>query len=171
MWHVQIRQSTRTQSASPQTKSKSSNNHETAEEPIKIQETNQEEKEEEAEEEEEKEEEEEEEKELKIPRSILIDKHPHTLELCFGSPYEDEGTLFACDICNIIMDTDDQLYYCADCDFVLHLQCASPGADVFPPSEQSRNLNSNPKYPIPNPSPTVEMTNCVMDQVKNNEAF
>ncbi|XP_049368680.1 uncharacterized protein LOC125833565 [Solanum verrucosum] len=75
---------------------------------------------------------------------------------------EEEDTLFACDICNIIMDSDESLYYCADCDFVLHLQCASPDADVSPTSQQHRN----PNYPIPNPNRTVEMINYVTNKVK-----
>ncbi|XP_060169028.1 uncharacterized protein LOC132599872 [Lycium barbarum] len=160
-------------------------------EPIKIQEINYEDvdEKEEAEEEEEEEEvedkeeeeeedededEDEEEEELKIPRSILIDKHPHELELLFGSPYEDKDITFACDICNIIMDRAESLYYCADCDFGSHLQCACPDSyDAFPTSQQStHNLNpnpyptypnQNPKYPILNPNPTVEMINSVND--------
>ncbi|XP_049376245.1 uncharacterized protein LOC125841208 [Solanum stenotomum] len=93
--------------------------------------------------------------------SILIDKHQHELELCFGSPYEDKDTLFACDICNIIMDSDESLYYCADCDFGSHLHCASPDADVLPSSHQRRN--PNPKYQIPNVNSSVEMINSVSD--------
>ncbi|TMW81269.1 hypothetical protein EJD97_010769 [Solanum chilense] len=120
--------------------------------------------EEEAEEDEEEEEEEaEEEEELNYPSSILIDKHPHELELCFGSPYEDKDTLFACDICNIVMDSDESLYYCADCDFVSHLHCASPDADVLPSSHPRRNPNPNPKYQIPNVNSSVEMINSVSD--------
>ncbi|PHU30692.1 hypothetical protein BC332_02785 [Capsicum chinense] len=126
----------------------------TEEDPIKIREINQAEEEEEEEEEEKTEEEEEEEEEeededekveveeIKIPKSILIDKHLHELELCFGSPYEDKDIIFVCDICNIIMDSDESLYYCADCDFGTHLQCASP--DPSPTSEQRRNnINAN----------------------------
>ncbi|XP_055814432.1 protein VACUOLELESS GAMETOPHYTES-like [Solanum dulcamara] len=96
--------------------------------------------------------------ELKIARSMLIDKHPHELELCFGSPCEDKDILFVCDICNIIMDTDESLYYCADCDFGSHLYCASPDADALPRSQQRRNPN-----PIPNANSTVEMINSIND--------
>lgn len=123
----------------------------TEEEPTKMQETNQKE--------------EDEKEELKIARSIVIDKHPHELELCFGSPYHDKDTLFACDLCNITMDTDESLYYCADCDFVLHLQCAFPDAYVFPTSQQ----RPNPKYPIPNPA--GEMINWVKNKVKTMKHF
>ncbi|KAH0730962.1 hypothetical protein KY289_002150 [Solanum tuberosum] len=120
-----------------------------------------EEEEEEAEADAEDEEEAEEEEELNYPKSILIDKHQHELELCFGSPYEDKDTLFACDICNIIMDSDESLYYCADCDFGSHLHCASPDADVHPSSHQHRN--PNPKYQIRNVNSSVEMINSVSD--------
>ncbi|MCD7446821.1 hypothetical protein HAX54_016915 [Datura stramonium] len=129
------------------------------EEEVETEEEEEVETEENEEEEEEDEGEDEKEEEIKIPRSILIDKHPHELELCFGSPYEDKDTLFVCDICNIIMDTDESLYYCADCDFGSHLQCANPEADAFPKSQQRRNLN--PKYA--NANSTVEMINSVSD--------
>nr|XP_016485423.1 PREDICTED: uncharacterized protein LOC107805842 [Nicotiana tabacum] len=153
--------------------------------PIKIQETNQEEEEqgeedeeeveaeeeeedgneEEDEEEEEEEEdgneeeeedEEGEEEELQIPRSIHVDKHPHELELFYGSPYEDKETVFACDICNAIMNKADWLYYCAECDFGTHLHCASPEDDVLPRSQKRQNPN-------PNPNSAVEMINSAND--------
>ncbi|XP_009587921.1 uncharacterized protein [Nicotiana tomentosiformis] len=149
--------------------------------PIKIQETNQEEEEEAYEEEEEveeeeeeeeeevepeeeeeedsdkEEEEEEEEEEIQIPRSIHVDKHPHELELFYGSPYEDKETVFACDICNAIMNKDDWLYYCAECDFGTHLHCASREDDVLPRSQQRQN---------PNPNSAVEMINSANDAHK-----
>ncbi|KAG5627342.1 hypothetical protein H5410_012560 [Solanum commersonii] len=132
---------------------------EEAEAEAEDEEEEEEEAEAEAEDEEEAEEEEEEEAELNYLKSILIDKHQHELELCFGSPYEDKDTLFACDICNIIMDSDESLYYCADCDFGSHLHCASPDADVLPSSHQ----HPNPKYQIPNVNSSVEMINSVSD--------
>ncbi|KAK4372223.1 hypothetical protein RND71_007607 [Anisodus tanguticus] len=150
----------------------------TEEEPIKIQEANQEEEEEEdedeeaeeeeededededEEEEEDEDEDEEEEEELKNPRTILIDKHPHELKLCMGSPYEDTDAVFACDICNIVMHRDEWLYYCANCDFVSHLPCACPEADADAlPTSQQRNLNRN----YPNANSTVAMINAVSD--------
>ncbi|KAK4738338.1 hypothetical protein R3W88_002035 [Solanum pinnatisectum] len=48
------------------------------------------------------------------PCSLLIDKHPHQLELIFGSRYQDKDIKYICDICDAVMNKDNWLYYCAD---------------------------------------------------------
>ncbi|XP_075095916.1 protein VACUOLELESS GAMETOPHYTES-like [Nicotiana tabacum] len=96
------------------------------------------------------------------PSSILVDKHPHQLELLFGSPYDDKDITYVCDICNVIMNRDSWLYYCAGCDFASHLQCAStPEVGVFP--IQQRSNPNRYRNTIPNPNATVEMINSVND--------
>ncbi|KAJ8573526.1 hypothetical protein K7X08_010037 [Anisodus acutangulus] len=83
------------------------------------------------------------------PSSILVDKHPHHLGIHFGSPYEDKNIEYNCDICTVIMNKDDWLYYCAECDFGSHLHCAilSPEVGVFPRQQ--------------GPNPAVETINAV----------
>ncbi|KAK4372224.1 hypothetical protein RND71_007608 [Anisodus tanguticus] len=97
------------------------------------------------------------------PSSILVDKHPHQLELHFGSPYDDKSIEYVCDMCNVIMNRDEWLYYCASCDFASHLKCAiiSPEVGVFPKQQRpipnsSPNLNPNPSR---NSNATLEMIN------------
>ncbi|KAG8391330.1 hypothetical protein BUALT_Bualt01G0176600 [Buddleja alternifolia] len=58
-----------------------------------------------------------------MPKTLLIKNHHHELELIFGSPYEDKSTVFACDVCEGIMNPDHWLYYCRVCDFGAHLGC------------------------------------------------
>ncbi|MCD7446822.1 hypothetical protein HAX54_016916 [Datura stramonium] len=89
------------------------------------------------------------------PSSVLVDKHPHQLELIFGSPYEDKNTEYVCDVCDAVMNRDNWLYYCADCDFGAHVQCASPELVVYPGSQLT---NSNPN---PNANSALEMINSV----------
>ncbi|XP_018625001.2 protein VACUOLELESS GAMETOPHYTES-like [Nicotiana tomentosiformis] len=92
------------------------------------------------------------------PSSLLVDKHPHQLGLLFGSPYQDKNTEYVCDICNVIMNRESWLYYCAGCDFASHLQCAiSPEVGVFPRQQRP----SPSPHPNPNPNPTVETINSV----------
>ncbi|KAH0782411.1 hypothetical protein KY290_002009 [Solanum tuberosum] len=101
------------------------------------------------------------------PSSILVNNHPHQLELHFGSPYEDKNSKYNCDMCKVIMNKDDWLYYCAGCDFGSHLRCAitNPEVCVFPKQQcpipnsnpnPSQNSNSNL-----NPNAAVEMINSV----------
>ncbi|KAJ8565672.1 hypothetical protein K7X08_008248 [Anisodus acutangulus] len=91
------------------------------------------------------------------PSSILVDKHPHQLELHFGSPYEDKSMAYVCDICNVIMNKDNWLYYCASCDFGSHLKCTiSPEVGVFPKQQR----------PIPNPTVnTINAANEAHEQI------
>ncbi|KAM3357825.1 hypothetical protein P3S68_020756 [Capsicum galapagoense] len=59
------------------------------------------------------------------------------------------------------MNKDDWLYYCADCDFGSHLQCAvtNPEVGVFPKQQRPvPNPNPNP-VPNRNPNATLEMIN------------
>lgn len=91
------------------------------------------------------------------PSSILVNKHPHQLGLHFGSPYEDKNITYVCDMCNVIMNRDDWLYYCAACDFASHLHCGITSLEVgvFPTQHRpSPNPNSNL-------NPAVEMINSV----------
>ncbi|KAG5627336.1 hypothetical protein H5410_012554 [Solanum commersonii] len=93
---------------------------------------------------------------LCCPSSILVNNHPHQLELHFGSPYEDKNIKYNCDMCKVIMNKDDWLYYCAGCDFGSHLRCAitNPEVGVFPKQQcPNPNSNSNPN-PSPSPSPS-----------------
>lgn len=60
-----------------------------------------------------------------LPSTILLENHRHELKLVFGSPYEDKSTVFACDLCRGIMQNNFWLYYCEDCDFAGHLDCAT----------------------------------------------
>ncbi|XP_016459592.1 protein VACUOLELESS GAMETOPHYTES-like [Nicotiana tabacum] len=93
------------------------------------------------------------------PSSLLVDKHPHQLELLFGSPFEDKNIVYSCDVCNVIMKTDDWLYYCAGCDFMSHLTCTiSPEVGVFPIQQPHPNPNPN-QSPDPNTNSAVEMIN------------
>ncbi|KAH0730968.1 hypothetical protein KY289_002156 [Solanum tuberosum] len=98
---------------------------------------------------------------------ILVDKHPHQLELNFDSPYEDKDSEYVCDICSEIMNKENWLYYCGGCDFASHLHCAitSPEVGVFtkqqrpiPNPNPNSNSNSNPN-PNRNPNARVEMIN------------
>ncbi|KAH0730967.1 hypothetical protein KY289_002155 [Solanum tuberosum] len=92
------------------------------------------------------------------PSSLLIDKHPHQLELIFGSPYQDKDHIkYVCDVCDAVMNKDNWLYYCADCDFAAHLQCASPELNVYP---GSRSIN-------PNANSALEMINSV-NEISDN---
>ncbi|XP_049368883.1 uncharacterized protein LOC125833738 [Solanum verrucosum] len=103
------------------------------------------------------------------PSLILVDKHPHQLELNFGSPYEDKDSEYVCDICTEIMNKENWLYYCGGCDFASHLQCVitSPEVGVFakqqrPVPNPNSNSNSNPNpnpNPNRNPNARVEMIN------------
>nr|XP_025884735.1 uncharacterized protein LOC104647908 [Solanum lycopersicum] len=79
------------------------------------------------------------------PSSILVNNHPHQLELNFGSPYKDKNSVYICDMCNVIMSRENWLYYCAGCDLASHLHCAItyPEVGVFPKQQR----------PIPNPNP------------------
>ncbi|XP_022872645.1 uncharacterized protein LOC111391624 [Olea europaea var. sylvestris] len=61
----------------------------------------------------------------KLPAKILLEKHPHELNLLFHFPYEDKTVVFECDVCQVKMNRDHWLYYCADCDFAAHLNCAT----------------------------------------------
>ncbi|XP_060169029.1 protein VACUOLELESS GAMETOPHYTES-like [Lycium barbarum] len=99
------------------------------------------------------------------PSSILVDKHEHQLELIFGSPYQDKDIEYFCDICDAVMNKDNWLYYCADCDFGAHLQCASPELVVYLGSQP---INQNPN-PIPNANSTLEMINSVNEA--NQQVF
>ncbi|KAM3323311.1 hypothetical protein P3S67_004462 [Capsicum chacoense] len=57
------------------------------------------------------------------------------------------------------MNKDNWLYYCADCDFGAHLQCASPELVVYP---RSRLINSNSNQNSnPNANSALEMINAV----------
>ncbi|OIT38177.1 PREDICTED: uncharacterized protein LOC109239753 [Nicotiana attenuata] len=87
------------------------------------------------------------------PSSVLVDKHPHHMELIFGSPYQDKNMDYICDICNVIMNRNSWLYYCTGCDFGSHLQCAiSPEVGVFTTQQPRPNQN-------PNRNSTMEMIN------------
>lgn len=91
-----------------------------------------------------------------IPQTVLLSKqHHHELKLIFESPFDNKNTVFVCDICDDNVDLNCWFYYCAGCDFGMHLHCASPEADVFPKSQQHRNnINANS---------AVEMINSVND--------
>ncbi|XP_055817766.1 protein VACUOLELESS GAMETOPHYTES-like [Solanum dulcamara] len=101
------------------------------------------------------------------PNSILVDNHPHQLGLHFGSPYEDKNMEYVCDMCNVIMNKDDWLYYCAACDFGSHLQCAITSLEVGVFPKQQRPIpNSNPNQNTSlnsNANAAVEMINSVND--------
>ncbi|CAA2966718.1 Hypothetical predicted protein [Olea europaea subsp. europaea] len=56
---------------------------------------------------------------------MLIDKHPHELNLLFVSPYEDQNVAFECDECHGIANRDNWVYYCARCDFGMHSNCTT----------------------------------------------
>ncbi|KAK9282997.1 hypothetical protein L1049_011224 [Liquidambar formosana] len=60
-----------------------------------------------------------------LPSTLLLDAHPHELKLIFDSPY-DENTTFSCDVCSGEADRRYWVYYCSDCDFGTHLECARP---------------------------------------------
>ncbi|CAI9769416.1 unnamed protein product [Fraxinus pennsylvanica] len=61
----------------------------------------------------------------KLPAKILIDKHPHELNLLFVSPYKDQNVAFVCDECHGIANRDNWVYYCAHCDFGMHSNCTT----------------------------------------------
>jgi len=75
----------------------------------------------------------------------------------FGSPYQDKDIKYVCDICDAVMNKDNWLYYCADCDFGAHLQCASPELVVY---LGSRSIN-------PNANSALEMINSV-NEISDN---
>ncbi|PHU30690.1 hypothetical protein BC332_02783 [Capsicum chinense] len=59
-----------------------------------------------------------------LPQTLVLPQHHrHELELIFESPFDDENTLFVCDLCNGNVDLSKWLYYCADCDFGAHIEC------------------------------------------------
>ncbi|KAK6804147.1 hypothetical protein RDI58_001931 [Solanum bulbocastanum] len=64
-----------------------------------------------------------------LPQTVVLpQQHHHELELIFESPCDDdtdENTVFVCDVCHNNADLNNWLYYCADCDFGTHLECAN----------------------------------------------
>lgn len=60
-----------------------------------------------------------------LPSTVLLDAHPHELKLTFESPYDDEKVSFVCDVCGSVADRHQWVYYCAECDFGTHLECAT----------------------------------------------
>ncbi|KAH0730971.1 hypothetical protein KY289_002159 [Solanum tuberosum] len=95
------------------------------------------------------------------PSSILVDKHPHQLEIQYGYPEDSE---YVCDICSVMMNKDNWFYYCGGCDFASHFNCAiiSPEVGVFPKQLQCPNPNSNPSRNS-HANAAVEMINSVND--------
>ncbi|KAL2234241.1 uncharacterized protein LOC105168571 [Sesamum indicum] len=60
-----------------------------------------------------------------MPSTILVENHPHELQLIFDSPCQDENTEFECNICKEIVHKDQWLFYCGACDFGGHLGCTT----------------------------------------------
>ncbi|XP_049399758.1 uncharacterized protein LOC125863777 [Solanum stenotomum] len=64
-----------------------------------------------------------------LPQTVFLSQHHHhDLVLIFESPFyddaDDESTVFVCDLCRDNVDLNNWFYYCADCDFGTHLECA-----------------------------------------------
>ncbi|KAM3357827.1 hypothetical protein P3S68_020758 [Capsicum galapagoense] len=60
-----------------------------------------------------------------LPQTVCLCKHHHhELQLIFESPFDDENTIFVCDICQDNVDLSYWFYYCVHCDFGTHLECA-----------------------------------------------
>ncbi|GAA0150173.1 hypothetical protein LIER_09173 [Lithospermum erythrorhizon] len=60
-----------------------------------------------------------------LPTSLpFYDHDEHVLTLFLKSPYDDINTEFYCSICNGLKDNSLWSYYCEECDYGTHLECA-----------------------------------------------
>lgn len=57
------------------------------------------------------------------PNTIVLDKHPHKLQLVFDSKDRFRNAIFRCNLCNAEVNLQNWLYYCGDCDCGTHLHC------------------------------------------------
>ncbi|XP_058006673.1 protein VACUOLELESS GAMETOPHYTES-like [Hevea brasiliensis] len=70
-----------------------------------------------------------------LPRTVIIDAHPHELKLTFDIPYGGNGnTSIVCDECGGV-DKSFWTYKCVDCAFDWHLNCVK--------TDQGTGLNQN----------------------------
>ncbi|KAL8092100.1 protein VACUOLELESS GAMETOPHYTES-like [Apium graveolens] len=57
------------------------------------------------------------------PDTIILDKHPHELQLVYDPQDRFKNAIFKCDLCNAEVDRKSWVYYCGDCDYGAHLYC------------------------------------------------
>lgn len=57
------------------------------------------------------------------PDTIVLDKHPHELQLLYDPNDRFKIAIFKCDLCNAEVDPKNWVYYCGDCDYGTHLYC------------------------------------------------
>lgn len=57
------------------------------------------------------------------PDTILLDKHPHELQLVYDSKDRFKNAIFKCNLCDAEVDLEWWVYYCGDCDYGTHLYC------------------------------------------------
>ncbi|KAK1373812.1 hypothetical protein POM88_030007 [Heracleum sosnowskyi] len=57
------------------------------------------------------------------PDTLVLDNHPHELELVIDFKDRFEKTVFKCGLCNAEADLKNWVYYCSDCDYGTHLHC------------------------------------------------
>ncbi|KAL7204250.1 hypothetical protein ACSBR2_017343 [Camellia fascicularis] len=59
-----------------------------------------------------------------LPTTILKENHTHELKLTFDFPCKEENGMFQCGLCGTSVNPSCWIYYCVDCDFGTHLDCA-----------------------------------------------
>ncbi|KAL2514107.1 Cysteine/Histidine-rich C1 domain family protein [Forsythia ovata] len=89
----------------------------------------------------------------KLPAKILIDKHPHELNLLFNFPYKDENVVFVCDECHGTVNRNNWVYYCSHCDFGTHSNCAT---GIVTQKEEANSSQSCNEYLMESTARKVE---------------
>lgn len=95
-----------------------------------------------------------------FPHIIMVVRHKHPLHLTHSSLELHQSDSQFCQICNKKVDTSYGLYYCFECDFVAHLDCAMNSKNTEDINSQEL-IDEDPKLDDSVDSTTLEVAHKV----------